>query len=463
MKKLCPTFLVVLVVLLVVSPTVLAVYELGIKRTPDGGYIFTWPTTFDGEQKGSALIKMDEEESVEWQKAYVKSSQEPLGIGSIDFTEDGGFVLFGTSATSNSSSPRPIQAYILRLGQDGNPIWQKELRKEDYQCELLSTTRTEDGGYMAAGGIGPVPPKETKDHDMDAWVVKVNEDGSVAWQYTYGGDLIDWAYEIIQTRDGGYLFTGETTEPLGRQSAGDLWVVKLDKTGSIEWQKSYGEPYELEYLCPDVGYSVIQMENSDYLVVGTTRSFREGGGAEGDIWILRLDNQGNIKWQKSYGGECLETTPILIESIGEGYLIGGSTTSFAPWRDISITEETCYTEQIWNGWLFEIDGDGRLGWQKVYGPEQFYGIHGIAHTTEGGYFIRGLIAKQSKIFKIDEKGNPVGKLDELNVASTDVTPKNTTTEPAETSVSPKPIEVNVLDLDLQVNETDISDIFLTEN
>ena len=463
MEKLYPTLALAVVVLLVVSPTVSAIHELGIKRTPDGGYVFTWPATFDGERQSSALIKMNEEESIEWQKVYAKSSQEGLGIGSIDFTKDGGFVLLGTSANSNSRSPRPTRTYMLRLDQNGNPIWQKELRKEDYQCELFSITRTEDGGYIAAGGIGPVPPKQTKHHDMDAWVVKVNEDGSLAWQYTYGGNLIDWANQIIQTEDGGYLFVGETTEPTGQQSAGDLWAVKLDETGSIEWQKSYGDPYELEYLCPDIGYSVIQMSNSDYLVVGTTRSFGEGGGAAGDIWILRLDNQGNIKWQKSYGGECLDTTPILIESIGGGYLISGLTSSFAPWKEVPITEETCYTEKIRNGWLFEIDEDGRLVWQKVYGPEQFYGIHGIAQATKGGYFIRGLVSMQSRIFRINKKGKPLGELDELSVVSTDVTPKNTTTQPAETSVSPEPVQVNLVDLDLKVNETDISDIFLSEN
>ncbi|MBS3792918.1 hypothetical protein KGY77_09795 [Candidatus Bipolaricaulota bacterium] len=459
MEKLYPTLALAVVVLLVVSPTA----QPEIKRTPKGGYIVAGLTTLDREGHDIGLIKLDEEESIEWQKAYGKKSWDtwgPAGAALIDLTEDGGFIYVGGTQTSNSY-PRPSQSHLLRLDQDGNLIWQKELRRDDYKCDLMSVTRTEDDGYIVAGGVGPVPPKETKNADMDAWVVKVNQDGSVAWQYTYGGDSIDWANHIIQTEDGGYLFVGETTEPSGQQSAGDLWAVKLDETGSIEWQKSYGEPYKMETLGVEIGWAAIQIENSDYLVVGTTRSFGEGGGARCSIWILRLDNRGNIKWQKAYGGESLDHATIIIESISGGYLIGGSTSSFAPWKDFSITEDDLPAHQ--NMWLFEIDKGGRIVWQKVYGTDQSDVPTSIAQTTKEGYFVKGLVSKQPRIFKIGEKGTPLGELDELNVDPTDVTAKNTTTEPAETSVSPKPIEVNILDLDLQVNETDISDIFLSEN
>ncbi len=459
MKKLCPTLVLVVVLLLVISP----IAQSTIKRTLDGGYII-WglSTPSDGEQQGSRLIKLNEDKSIEWAKAYKKSSREEISIVSIDTTKDGEFILVGSSSVPETRLPQPSQALVLRLDQNGNLIWQKQLKKEAYQCYLGSVIQTEEGGYIAAGHIAPVPPEDTKNADMDSWVVKLTRDGSVKWQYRYDGGSVDWAHQIIQTEDGGYLFVGETPGPQGKKSSGELWAVKLDKKGSIEWQKTYGTPYEMVYLCVDVGYSAIQMENDDYLVLGTTRSFGTGGGAEGDIWILRLDKQGNIKWQKAYGGVCLDTSPTLIESSSGGYLIGGHSSSFAPWKDIAITEETCYNKQIWNGWLFEIDKQGRLVWQKVYGTDQYCAPSGLAQTTEGGYLVAGLVSQHFRIFQIDEKGNLIGELEKLNIASTDITPQMTTAEPGETSIKPEPIQVHLLDLDLEVTATEVADIFLNK-
>lgn len=459
MNKLCPTFVFLIVMLLVVSVPA----QSHIQRTPDGGYIILGLTASpDVEQRGSGLIKINQDKSVDWAKVYQKSSREEMSIASIDPTEDGGFILAGSSSVPETRLPKPSQALVLKLDQNGNPIWQKELKKEAYQCYLGSVIQTEEGGYIASGHIAPVPPEDTKNADMDGWVVKLTRDGSVEWQYSYRGDSVDWAHAIIQTEDSGYLFVGETPWRTGQKSAGDLWVVKLDKKGLIEWQKTYGEPYEMVYLCADVGYSAIQMENKDYLVVGTTRSFKTGGGAQGDIWILRLDNKGNIKWQKAYGGVCLDTTPILTESISGGYFIGGSTSSFAPWKDISITEDTCYTQQIWNGLLFEIDRDGKLVWQKAYGTEGYAAPSGIAQIAKKGYFIAGLVSQQFKVFQIDETGNLREGLGKLNIAPTDITPQITTTKSVESTVIPEHVQVSILNLDLEVTEIEVSDIFLGE-
>lgn len=194
-------------------------------------------------------------------------------------------------------------------------------------------------------------------------MVRLDKEGSLVWQKTYGGDLIDWAHNVIQTDDGNYLFVGETCEPRGRPGTGGVWVVKLGKRGSVQWQKSYSEPMErpMGHFGVEIGYSARQMSNGDYLVVGTTRSFGTGGGARGDIWVLRLDPMGEIKWQKAYGGVCLDTFPIFKQSTEGDYVIGANTSSFGPWDDPPGSEESCGKRgfSFRNTWIFQIDGAGK--------------------------------------------------------------------------------------------------------
>jgi len=443
-----------------------------LKSTPDGGYILVTSTTsFGVEQRDIWVVKIGKEKEIEWQKAYGKGNWEgPFGRNPLDVTKDGGYILVGDSHSSRpQSSPQPSRGLVLRLDPDGNPIWQKEFKKEDYILQLSAVRQTRDGGFIAVGNLGPLHPKETKNIDKDAWVVKLDKKGSIVWQKTYGGDLIDWAHNVIQTDDGNYLFVGETCEPKGRPGTGGVWVVKLGKRGSIQWQKSYSEPMErpIGHFGVEIGYSARQMSNGDYLVVGTTRSFGTGGGARGDVWVLRLDPTGGIKWQKAYGGVCLDTGPILKQSTEGGYVIGANTSSFGPWDDPPGSEESCSKRgfSFRNTWIFRIDEGGEIDWQKVYGTQEIVVSGSLVTTMEGGYLVHGVknSSGSSVIFRIDGEGNLLPESnDKLNVASTSISPQITTTEPMRTRVIPEPIEVKICNAGLRVTETEASEIFLTK-
>lgn len=469
MKKLHSIVVFAVVLLLVMAPAA----QSYLKSTPDGGYILATSTTsFGVEQRDIWVVKIGKENEIEWQKAYGKSNWEgPFGRNSLDVTKDGGYIIVGVSHSSKpQSSPQPSRALVLRLDPDGNPIWQRELKKEDYILRLSAVRQTKDGGFIAVGNLGPMYPKETKNVDKDAWVVKLDEKGSIVWQKTYGGDLIDWAHNVIQTDDGNYLFVGETCEPKGRPGTGGVWVVKLGKRGSVQWQKSYSEPMErpIGHFGVEIGYSVRQMSNGDYLVVGTTRSFGTGGGARGDIWVLRLDPMGGIKWQKAYGGVCLDTAPILKQSTEGDYVMGANTKSFGPWDNPPSSKEGCYSQDalgISNTWIFQINENGQISWQNVYGTKSRNFIGSLVPTMEGGYLVHGVKSSSgsSVIFRIDGEGNLLPESnDKLNVASTSISPQITTTEPMRTRVKPEPIEVKIYNAKLEVAETDASEIFLTK-
>ncbi|MHA2635190.1 MAG: InlB B-repeat-containing protein [bacterium JZ-2024 1] len=138
--------------------------------------------------------------------------------------------------------------------------------------------QTSDGGYIVAGdtysfGAG----------SRDIWVLKLDANGNVLWQKTYGGANWDGADSIQQTSDGGYIVAGSTYS----FGAGyrDIWVLKLDANGNVLWQKTYGGGNW------DRAYSIQQTSDGGYIVAGDTYSF---GAGSSDIWVLKLDANGNI-------------------------------------------------------------------------------------------------------------------------------------------------------------------------
>ena len=155
--------------------------------------------------------------------------------------------------------------------------------------EAWAVEHTADGGHAVIGWTQSLGEGSTA-----VWVLKLRQDGTIQWQKTYGGRLDDQAVSIQQTTDGGYVVAGET------QSYGagdwDVWLLKLDSSGAIQWQKTYGGRW-LEATSSD---PIQQTADGGYVVSGRTESFGAGGS---DLWVLKLDGQGAIQWQKTYGGQ----------------------------------------------------------------------------------------------------------------------------------------------------------------
>ena len=270
--------------------------------------------------------------------------------------------------------------WLLKLDKKGDIIWQKEIDRGDVDM-AYSIKQTEDGGYIVIGETGFESSKEGRTFlDPDVWVLKLDKDGTIEWQKAYvafSQPVSDIAYSIIQTDSGGYGFVLNMGGPVfselsedgnilqqsvyGKYSTAiysiqeiddgyvlagwtnsfgtgeyDLWVITINKLGSVKWQKSYGGSED------DKAYSILTTDDG-YIVAGTTKSFGNGGL---DAWVLKLDDDGNIQWQKSYGGsEDDEIRQIL--PVDEGYIVSGYTRSFG----------------FGNGdaWVFKLDTKGNIG------------------------------------------------------------------------------------------------------
>lgn len=223
---------------------------------------------------------------------------------------------------------------------------------------------------------------------------------AIEWQKSYGGSALDMAYQVIGTSDGGYVMIGESKSSDGmvlgnqlpfKKYSHDIWVVKTDINGTIEWQKSYGGSSF------DIGAAIVQDADGGYVFTGTTMSTDGdvvGSNAtadlSSDIWVVKINATGDIQWQKCVGGTSSETGRALIKTKDGGYLLGGSMGS----DNAAVTG--------WHGandiWLAKLDGVGNIQWQKCYGGTNQDGIFGFAfvgqnyprislvEASTGGYF-----------------------------------------------------------------------------
>lgn len=260
--------------------------------------------------------------------------------------------------------------------------------KNDSAQKIVATT---DGGYAVLGftqsNDGDITDKQ--DDSFDFWLLKFNAENELAWNKTFGGSADDKGSDIIQTLDGGYAVIGSSfsndQEVSGNNGQNDYWLAKLDATGNIIWQKSFG------YQGADYGISVIQTNDSGYLVSGVldvTASNGEGNTrqansrhAGGDYWALKLDNNGNIQWSKYYGGLLTDTPQGIVETNDNGFIIIGGTDS----NDTNISNNL----GSYDFWVVKVNGTGAIVWEKSFGGEEIDEAWSITKTNDGNFIIVG--------------------------------------------------------------------------
>ena len=168
--------------------------------------------------------------------------------------------------------------------------WQKSLGGSDVELGSY-IQQTNDGGYIVAGQSSSIDGDVSGNHgaSVDYWVVKISSLGAIEWQKSLGGTGQDAAFSIKQTTDGGYIVTGESDsndgDVSGNHGSQDIWVVKLNITGAIEWQKSLGGTES------ESTFSIQQTNDGGFIVAGGSSS-NDGdvSGNHGDVdcWLMKL-------------------------------------------------------------------------------------------------------------------------------------------------------------------------------
>jgi hypothetical protein len=197
----------------------------------------------------------------------------------------------------------------------------------------------------------------------DFWLVKIDESGNVQWNMTYGGEEKDVARSLVQTFDGGYALAG-FTESFG-QGEEDFWLIKTDADGNMQWNRTFGGPD------PEMAYSLIETSDGGYAMAG----YVGYSGPRGlDFWVVKTDSYGNLVWNQTYGGADAERAYSLVEAPDGGYVVAGGSR------------------------LVKIDSQGRTEWDQKY----FVGVaRSLVKVSVGGYAVAG----DGFLIKTDSYGN----------------------------------------------------------
>ena len=237
-------------------------------------------------------------------------------------------------------------AWFMLWDPEGSADWTTFLGTSGNEW-AYSIYQAEDGTYRACGQTysdGAV--------DGDAWALALDAAGNVLWQYRYGGPLEDWTYAIVPTADGGSLLAGASQS----FASGDWdgWLLKIAADGSPVWQKTYGGSGV------DVFYALVPTTDGDFIAAGLTSSWGAGGS---DVWVVKVDPEGNILWQNVVGSHDNDTAFAADATPDGGAVVAGQQGDIGP--------------EAGNGWITRWDAKGNLLWQTSAGgmaPERLYGV-----------------------------------------------------------------------------------------
>ncbi|MCH7965298.1 MAG: T9SS type A sorting domain-containing protein [Bacteroidetes bacterium] len=281
-------------------------YAWTIQQTKDDGFIIgAHSGSFGAGSHDVYLIKTDLIGNVIWSRVYGGSNAD--GAYSLQQTTDGGFII---GAHVNSFGAGLHDVYLIKIDNSGDTLWTKTFggSGEDRFRELHQTA---DGGFILVSetlsfGAG----------NSDVYLVKTDSIGNLIWTKTYGGNSSDYGYSVRQTTDGGYIIAGYT-QSFGAGGT-DVYIIKTDNSGNLVWTKSYGGS------SADYGYSVRQTTDGGYIIVGYTESFGEAG----DVYLIRIDSNGDLIWSKVFGGLQTDYGWSVRQTIDGGFIIAGYTRSF---------------------------------------------------------------------------------------------------------------------------------------
>jgi hypothetical protein len=365
-----------------------------IAQTTDGGYILCGTTySNNGNVSGNHgqgdiwVVKIDATGNLQWQRC-LGGSQPDIGRNVLPLA-DGGYLVLGSTRSNDgdaSGNHGMVDIWLVRLSAAGVPVSQR-----CYGGSLndvpFGIRPTPDGGYIIAG------ESRSSDGDLtsnagstDYWVLKIGADQEIQWQRSYGGSSGDTAYAIELTTDGGYIMNGKSASndgdvagapPFGSGSD-NYWVVKLDELGNIQWQRPCGGSGT------DLGFSVAQRIDGKYVAFG------QSGSSDGDVtdptgaldfWMIVLSESGVPVSAHSWGGSNDDGGAGLLNMQLGGLLLSGGSESND--GDVQVNFGG------FDGWLVRTNDDGTIAWQLVLGGSNDDALGAMARTSDGGFVILG--------------------------------------------------------------------------
>lgn len=358
------------------------------------GYILAGDTSSgDGDITGKLLplnyddiwiTRLDNLRNIVWQKCLGGNYYD--NIGNISKTDDGGYIIIGTTGSNNIpgfhiGNTGTVDIFVVKLNSSGDVEWQKCFggSLSDQGFDIIQTI---DGGYIFSGTTYSFDGDLNGFFDSgysSCWIVKINNLGIIDWQKRVGGNGYETAKSIKQLSDGGYVFTGSTSSINDAFSTNhgnyDILVVRTDTSGEIIWQKCFGGTNA------ETSENIKITNDGGFIIAGTSNSndgnltFNNGGN---DFWILKLDTIGNLEWQKSIGTSGQDTATYVQQTSDNNFVVSGI-----------INEFQNETTNIGDAFILKLDVIGNEIWSKTLGGSLRDKANSVMQTIDGGYLVSG--------------------------------------------------------------------------
>ncbi|WP_036381172.1 hypothetical protein [Muricauda sp. MAR_2010_75] len=297
-------------------------------------------------------------------------------------------ICFWSCSNDDASSTPEMEAPFL-----GEVEWIKSFGGSGEEAGQ-SIIQTMDGGYAILGYTNSTDGDIT-DKTMgvsDYWLLKMDAEGTMQWNKTYGGSKEDLGQSVIQTADGGYALVGYAMSDDGDGSNNegfhDNWILRLDATGNILWEQSFG------FAGHDHSYDVIQTADGGFFFAGfldVTLSNGEGNFGKGissltrhgvgEFWGTKLDADGNLQWRRYFGGTNNDRAHAVVQADDGGFVMAG----FSESDDYDVSN----TKGSYDFWVVKVDAGGNLVWEKSFGGTGIEVSYDIKKTPDGAYAVLG--------------------------------------------------------------------------
>ncbi|WP_343679379.1 T9SS type A sorting domain-containing protein [Chryseobacterium arthrosphaerae] len=385
-------------------------------------------------------------QEVVWQKDIQSSTQDFLS--QVTTTIDQQYLITGSSIqgdkqqASGSKQNNGYDFHLVKLNQQGDQVWEKYFSGQNHDY-LSATVTTQDGGFLLAGtsysGKG-LDKKEDSRGGSDIWLIRLNEFGDELWQKTLGTSSDEEARSVIQTTDLGFFVAGNVQNSSKGYGSKDVWITRLDKDGKELSQLILGGKGldEVEKMIPtkdggallgiysrssefrDSGSGISTSESKSSTTNTASRNLSSATSTaisqmpkassnfgEGDYWIVKLDKNGKVEWEKNYGGKGDDHIRTLALT-STGYIIGGES------RSERSGNKTVGTQEGTDLWLIALNERGDEQWQKSYNfknRDVLMGMSVITKTQESrtksqdvttGILLGGYTQAEGRIEKDDE-------------------------------------------------------------
>lgn len=355
--------------------------NLNAAKLADGGFLLSCASTngVSGDKStpsfGSEdiwIIRVDANYNIIWQKSLGGSGNEHAFM--CVETPEGNLLIGGTSSSPISGNKTVgtnggSDFWLIKLTADGNVIWQKNYGGTEVEIlrgiETVGETR-----YLLAGSSNSNISGDKTEANRgisDVWTVMIDSAGTILWEKTIGGDKIEnlkcvkfdsqTNHIILGTFSDSFVFGDKTTANFGQD---DIWLIKLDLNGQIVQQTSLGGNLS------DFIQDMIQIENGDFIVIGSSNSPISGNKiaenkGQSDFWIIRITQDFEIVWDKTYGGESVDGGNVISFVSPNNYTIAGSSSS-------NMSEDKSEDSKgDLDIWVIAIDSTGTKLWDKTIG------------------------------------------------------------------------------------------------